>query len=141
MVGIDRRSALALYAISLAAIPVLLPVNSAGAQSYGPDDGKEVAPGVRVVLLSQKPSHLSAYATISMRDMVFQPGSEIAGPAMRNDMVCHVLEGALFIDNGGEDQFDAPKGQVWACAKGQPETAINRTDAVAIMRIIDLLEG
>lgn len=141
MKGLDRRSALKLSVLSAAALPALLKSGSALAQMYGPDEGKELAPGVRAIQLTTKPSHIPAYETISMRDIVFEPGAEGGGPEMPNDMVCHMLEGELFIDNGPDDQFDAPTGQVWSCTKGQPEVAVNKTDAVAIMRVIDLLES
>lgn len=140
MKGIDRRSALKVSALSAAALPVLLKSGPALAQKYGPDEGKEIAPGVRIIQSTTKPSHIPAYKTISMRDIVFQPGAKGGRPEMSNDMVCHMLEGELFIDNGPDDLFNAPTGQVWSCTKGQQEFATNKSDTVAIMRVIDLLE-
>lgn len=141
MQRVDRRSALKVSALSAAALPVLLKSGPALAQKYGPDEGKEIAPGVRAIQLTTKPSHMPAYKTISMRDIVFQPGAKGGRPEMPNDMVCHVLEGELSIDNGPDDQFDAPTGQVWSCRKGQQEFATNKSNTVAVMRVIDLLES
>ena len=140
MKALDRRSALKITALSAASVPVLLSSSDASAQRYGADEGKEVAPGVRIIQLTERPSEIAAYKTISMRDIVFQPNAKIEAPAMDNDMICHVLEGALQIDQGG-NQFEASTGQVWSCAKGQPETSVNETDTVAIMRVTDLLES
>ena len=53
MEDIDRRSALALAA-SLGAIPILAFATPAAAATYGPDEGKEIAPGVRVVALGER---------------------------------------------------------------------------------------
>lgn len=141
MTGINRRSVLKASIASSAAVPVLLTSGVALAQRYGPEEGQELAPGVRAIQLTEKPSHIPAYKTISMRDIVFEPNAKGGGPSMPNDMVCHMLEGELFIDNGGDDQFDAKTGQVWSCTKGQPETAVNNSASVAIMRVIDMIES
>ena len=108
--------------------------------SYGPDDGQQRAPGVRMVVdIGKRPSELSNYKTVSMRDIIYQPGAKTASPTMANDMVCHCLDGELHIDHGGGKQFVAKKGDVWTCAKGMPENATNNGSTVAIMRVIDLL--
>jgi hypothetical protein len=141
MPNIDRRSALAIGLGIAAVVPAALRSSPARAAMYGKDEGQEVAPGVRVVRLTEKHAHIPAYQTVSLRDVVFEPGSKIENPSMRNDMVCHTIEGALYIDNGGGDEFDAPTGQVWSCAKDQYESAENRGDVPAVMRIIDLIEA
>jgi hypothetical protein len=142
MKNFDRRStfALGLVATSVA----LVAPQTAIAEIYGPDydanDGRELAPGVRMVEnISKRPSELSAYKTISMRDLIFQPGAKLAAPPMANDMVCHCLDGQFQIDQGGDKQFAAKQGDVWSCAKGMPETTTNNGSTVAIMRVIDLL--
>jgi quercetin dioxygenase-like cupin family protein len=111
------------------------------AAMYQPDEGEEIAPGVRMIKLTEKPSYIDGYGTISMRDIVWQPGAKTSNPSMPNDMVCHTIEGNLHIDNGGGDEFEAPQGQVWSCAKGQMEAVENRTDAPGVMRVIDLIEA
>ena len=110
------------------------------AQTYGPDEGKELVPGVRQVDLSQQESLISGYKTVSMRDIVVQPGASIPKSAMENDMVCHITEGELMIVQDGKE-FTAKKGDVWTCAVGTEEQAENAGDSVAIMRVTDLLTG
>ena len=138
----DRRTAAAL---GLAAATVALATPQAATAetygpNYGPNDGRERAPGVRMVEnISQRVAELSAYKTASMRDIIYQPGAKTASPTMANDMVCHCLDGELHIDHGGGMQFVAKKGDVWSCAKGMPEAATNNGGTVAIMRVIDML--
>lgn len=136
---LDRRSALALGAMSAAALPVLLAPIPAFAQRYRPDEGKEVASGVRRIDLTKRTSEISAYATVSMRDVVYQPGAKSDNPAMANDMVCHCLEGELLVGQGPGKQFAAKAGDVWSCMKGMPEANANTGGTVAIMRVIDLI--
>ena len=136
MTDMDRRSTLAVGFVtaSLLALP-----KSAVAETYGSDEGKELAPGVRQVNLGKREAMVPNYKTVSMRDIVYQPGASTANPAMGNDMVCHCLEGDLTITQGGGMEFKAKKGDVWSCAKGMPENGKNTGNTVAIMRVIDLL--
>jgi hypothetical protein len=139
MEDIDRRSALAFGFATAATLPVLLTPTLASAQRYRPDEGREIAPGVRRVELTKRVSEIPAYATVSMRDMVYQPGSKSENPAMPNDMVCHCLEGELQVSQGPGKQFVAKTGDVWSCVKGMPEADVNTGSTVAIMRVIDLI--
>lgn len=140
MEDIDRRSTLALGLATAAALPALLTPTPAFAQRYRPDEGKEIAPGVRRVDLTKRTSQIPAYATVSMRDIVYQPGAKSDNPVMPNDMVCHCLEGELQVSQGPGKQFVAKTGDVWSCMKGMPEADINNgSTTVAIMRIIDLI--
>ena len=137
----DRRSTVALGLATATA--ALVAPQAATAEtygpSYGPGDGRERAPGVRMVDISRRESMVPAYKTVSMRDIIYQPGAKTASPTMANDMVCHCLDGELHIDHGEGRQFVARKGDVWSCAKGMPEAATNNGGMVAIMRVIDLL--
>jgi len=137
MDDINRRATLAFGFAATATSALILPVIAA-AQTHGPNEGKEVAPGVRQVDLGKRASMIPAYKTVSMRDIVFQPGKGIAGRAMENDMVCHITEGELRIKQG-EMEFTAKKGDVYSCATGKPEQATNSGSTAAIMRVIDLL--
>src|SRR5688572_25512714 len=139
MEDIDRRSALALRLTTAVALPALLTPTPAFAQRYRPDEGKELAPGVRRIDLTKRASQIPAYATVSMRDIVYQPGSKSDNPAMKNDMVCHYLEGELHVSQGPDMQFVAKTGDVWSCKKGMPEANVNNGSTVAIMRVIDLI--
>ncbi len=141
MEGIHRRSTVMLGLATATAALVAPPAATAETYgpSYGPGDGRERAPGVRMEDISRRESMVPAYKTVSMRDIIYQPGAKTASPTMANDMVCHCLDGELHIDHGGGMQFVARKGDVWSCAKGMPEAATNNGSTVAIMRVIDLL--
>ena len=108
------------------------------AQAYSPDEGKEIAPGVRQVDLSKQEAMIPAYKTVSMRDIVFQPGSNTPDNTMKNDMVCHITEGELRVVQDGQE-FRRKKGDVWSCAVGTAEQGWNEGEVVAIMRVIDLM--
>jgi quercetin dioxygenase-like cupin family protein len=122
-----------------ATLPALLTPTPASAQRYRPDEGREIAPGVRRVDLTKRESEIPAYVTVSMRDNVYQPGSKSDNPVMPNDMVCHCLEGELQISQGPGKQFVAKTGDVWSCMKGMPEANENKGSTIAIMRVIDLI--
>ena len=138
MEGIERRSVLAFGFATAVTLPALLTPRPAFAQRYRPDEGREIAPGVRRVDLTKRASEIPGYATVSMRDVVYQPGSKSDNPSMANDMVCHCLEGELQVSQGPGKQFVAKAGDVWSCKKGMPEANANNGRTVAIMRVIDL---
>jgi quercetin dioxygenase-like cupin family protein len=139
MEDIDRRSALTIGFATAATLPALLTPTPAFAQRYRPDEGREIAPGVRRVELTKRASEIPGYATVSMRDMVYQPGAKSENPTMANDMVCHCLEGELQVSQGPDKTFVAKTGDVWSCKKGMPEADANHGSTIAIMRVIDLI--
>jgi quercetin dioxygenase-like cupin family protein len=134
---IDRRATFALGLSAAATSALILPLPAA-AQTYGPNEGKEIAPGVRQIDLGKRASMIPAYKTISMVDLVFQPGASIPGKPMNNAMVCHVPEGELQIKQDNMD-FAVKKGDVYSCGIGTTEQATNKGSTVAIMRVIYLL--
>jgi quercetin dioxygenase-like cupin family protein len=135
MENMDRRLVLGL---GLAASALVLPT-AAAAQTYGPDEGKELAPGVRQVDLSERESVIPAYKMVKMRDIVIQPGAKTPDNMMKNDMVCHLTEGELAVVQNGKE-FTVKKGDVWTCANADTtEGTNNKSDAVAIMRVTDLM--
>jgi quercetin dioxygenase-like cupin family protein len=122
----------------LATSAFVLPT-AVAAQTYGPDEGKEVGPGVRVVDLGERESIFPAYKMVKLRDVVIQPGAKTPDNVMKSDMVCHMTEGELAVVQNG-NQFTVKKGDVWACAKGiTTEETQNKGSVVAIMRVIDLM--
>jgi quercetin dioxygenase-like cupin family protein len=139
MDDMDRRTALTFGFVTAATLPAVLTPTLASAQRYRPDEGREIAPGVRRVDLTKRASEIPAYATVSMRDTVYQPGAKSENPAMPNDMVCHCLEGELQVSQGPGKQFVAKTGDVWSCMKGMPEADVNTGSTIAIMRVIDLI--
>jgi hypothetical protein len=130
----NRRSALG---IGLAAASAAI-VRPAASQTM--DVGKETSPWPGVVVRSygDNPSLIPGFKTVSMRDIIMQPGSKTAGPPMPNAMVCHITEGELRIEQDGKS-FIAKKNFVWTCNKDTKETAFNEGNVVAIMRITDLM--
>jgi hypothetical protein len=136
-----RRSAvvLGLTTATAALVTPQVAIAETYGPSYGPNDGRERVPGVRQVDISRRESMMPAYKTVSMRDVIYQPGARAQSPVMQNDMICHCLDGELHIDQGGGMQFVARKGDVWTCVKGMPENTTNNGSTVAIMRITDLL--
>jgi hypothetical protein len=130
---IDRRSALG---IGLAAASAAM-MKPAAAQTTG---YKDTTPWPGVVLREyegETPSLIPGFKTVSMRDLIMQPGSKAIGPPMENAMVCHITEGELLIDQDGKT-FTAKKNFVWTCNKGTNEQSSNTGNVVAIMRITDL---
>jgi hypothetical protein len=138
MEAINRRSALAL-GLTTAATPLIAGATRAAAQTYGPDEGKEIGPGVRVVALGERASAIPAYKMVKLRDVVIQPGAKTPDNMMKNDMLCHMTEGELSVVQN-EKKFTVKKGDVWSCAKADTtEGTQNTSSAVSIMRVIDLM--
>jgi hypothetical protein len=134
MKGIDRRSAMV---IGLAAASAAM-MKPAAAQTTGYKDTTPW-PGVVVRAYDGKtPSIIPGFKTVSMRDVIVQPGSKTMGPPMANAMVCHITEGELLVEQEGKT-FTAKKNFVWTCDKGTKEQVSNKGNVVAIMRITDLM--
>jgi hypothetical protein len=135
-VTITRRAALA-TGLTLATMPIMAGSSSAVPRKYGPDEGKEIQPGVRLIELGNRPSHIAAYKTVQLIDIVYQPGaSEPVGEPMEADMVCQTIVGELEVTLG-EEKIMSKEGDVWSCAKGSTrEGAKNNGTDIAIMRIV-----
>jgi quercetin dioxygenase-like cupin family protein len=140
---IDRRSALML-GVAIAGT-ALVAANPTVAQPYRPDEGKELAPGVRLVEVSEREamhgrdSVLPAYKRIKVVDIVFQPNVTHKDDAMRNDMVCQCLDGEIRLDHRDGHPFTVKKNDVWTCVKGEPEDTENIGNSAAIMRVTNLI--
>ena len=133
MQKVNRRSAVAL-GLAAASAAVVKP---ASAQITG---YKDTAPWPGVVVRAydgETPSLIPGFKTVSMRDVIVQPGSKTMGPPMMNAMVCHITEGELQVDQEGKT-FTAKKNFVWTCNKDTKEQVSNPGSVVAIMRITDL---
>jgi len=138
MININRRSAMAL-GVTIAATPLVAGSVPASARTYGPDEGKELFPGVRLIELGKRDSNIAAYKTVEMIDVVFQPGSDFpVGEPMEHDMVCQVTTGELQV-KAGDQEFAAKEGDVWSCGKASTkEGATNKGSEVAVMRVVYL---
>jgi len=132
MKTVDRRSALKI-GLAAAAAAIMKP---AASQTTGYKDTVRF-PGVVERAYGESPSLIPGFKTVSMRDLIIQPGSKTAGPPMMNAMVCHIIEGEFRIEQEGKT-FTAKKNFVWTCNKATKEQAFNDGNVVAIMRITDL---
>ncbi|WP_377831315.1 hypothetical protein ACFKHW_39255 (plasmid) [Bradyrhizobium lupini] len=133
MSKIDRRSALT-FGLAAASAAMIKP---AAAQTTG---YKDTTPWPGVVVReydSETPSLIPGFKTVSMRDIIMQPGSKTMGPPMMNAMVCHITEGELRLAQD-EKTFTGKKNFVWTCNKDTKEQAFNDGNVVAVMRITDL---
>ncbi len=138
MKPVDRRSALALGLAAASAAAV----KPAAAQTPAAAPGaKDTSPWPGVVVRSYSDlgtqSIIPGFTTVSMRDVIMQPGSKTAAPPMMNAMVCHILQGEMRIEQEGKN-WVAKQNYVWTCNTGTKEQAFNDSRAVAIMRVTDL---
>ena len=130
---VNRRSAVTL-GLAAASAAMMKP---AAAQT-GDYKDTALAPGVVVRVYGEGPSMIPGFKTVTLRDIIVQPGSK--GPEnaeMPNAMVCHMTEGELQVVQDGKT-FPAKKNFVWTCDKGTKEHWSNSGSVVAIMRITDL---
>jgi hypothetical protein len=133
MQKVNQRSAVAL-GLAAASAAVVKP---AAAQTTAYQD-MTPWPGVVVRAYDgETPSIIPGFKTVSMRDVIMQPGSKTMGPPMENAMICHITEGELRIEQDGKT-FTAKKDFVWTCNKDTKEQAFNDGRVVATMRITDL---
>ena len=134
MQNINRRSAVAL---GLAAAASAAMVKPAASQTTDYKD-TTLFPGVVQRAYGENPSRIPGFKTVSMRDIIVQPGSKIPQNTMMDAMVCHITEGELQVVQDDGKAFPAKKNYVWTCNKGTKEQVSNDGTAAAIMRITDL---
>ena len=131
----DRSKSALAIGLAAASVAVVRPV---AAQTTG---YKDTTPWPGVVVRAydgETPSMIPGFKTVSMRDIIMQPGSKTMAPTMENAMVCHITDGELHIEQDGKT-FTAKKNFVWTCNKNTKEQASNVSSVVAIMRITDLM--
>jgi quercetin dioxygenase-like cupin family protein len=103
---IDRRSALSLGLAATAALTAA----SASTQAAQP------MPIIRKAWGSGE-SMIPGYKSVSMRDIIYQPGAKTSERSKPNDMICHALEGELLVRHSDGMRFVAKEGDIWASAK------------------------
>jgi hypothetical protein len=133
MEDVNRRSALAL-GLTVAAAPLFASAALAAAKTYGPDDGKELYPGVRIIELGTFNSDIPAYKSIHMVDIAFQPGAVAPESVMDNDMMCYIAAGEFKIKKA-DKEFTLKEGEMYTCSKGKTDMATNTSSVVGIHRI------
>ena len=134
----NRRSAIALGVTAATIAPLFATATFAKTKKYGPKDGKEIAPGVRIVEVGTGNSDIPAYKSISLVDAVFQPGASAPAMMMDNDMVCTITAGAFTIKKA-DKEFKLKVGDVYTCSKGKTDQATNTSKEVGIHRIAILV--
>lgn len=139
MDDVSRRSTLSLGLAAAVATPLVGLAGEASAQEYGPDDGKELypgVPGVRVVEIGEMPSEIAAYSKIAIIDVIHQPGTGDPGEqTMDMDMVCFITAGEYRIRKANGQEFNVKKGDVYTCGKGKTDWATNIGDVYGVHRI------
>ena len=133
MKGINRRSTMAL-GLSAATAPLFISAAAAATKEYGPTDGKELFPGVRLVELGAFNSDIPAYKSVFMIDIVFQPGAVAPEKIMTDDMVCYIAAGEFKIKKA-DKEFTVKEGEMYTCTKGKTDMATNMSTGIGIHRI------
>jgi hypothetical protein len=108
------------------------------AQEYGPNDGKELSPGVRLVEIGTRDSDIPAYKSIQIVDVVWQPGAVSSADPMPYDMVCYIAAGE-FKTKKATKEYTLKKGDIYTCGKGTMDMATNTSKAVGVHRIAFLI--
>ena len=79
MEDLNRRSAMALGLTAAAAVPLVALARPAGAAeivpAYGPNDGEELSPGVRMVEVGTWDSDMTGIKSVQVLDIIYQPGA------------------------------------------------------------------
>ncbi|RWC00327.1 MAG: hypothetical protein EOQ57_17175 [Mesorhizobium sp.] len=138
MKTISRRSAIALGVTAATAVPLFATATLAKTKKYSANEGKEIAPGVRVVEVGTGNSDIPAYKSIALADVVFQPGATAPAMVMDNDMVCTITAGEFTIKKA-DKEFKLKVGDVYTCAKGKTDQATNTSKEVGIHRLAVLI--
>jgi len=134
----NRRSAIALGVTAATVAPLFATATFAKTKKYGPKEGKEIAPGVRVVEVGTGNSDIPAYKSISIVDIVFQPGAHAPQSVMDNDMVCTITSGAFTIKKA-DKEFKLKEGDMYTCSKGKTDEVTNTSKEVGVHRIAVLV--
>lgn len=132
---LNRRSALA-FGLVAAAAAVVKPVAAQTMDMTVKDT--TLAPGVVQRAYGESAAIIPGFKSVSLRDIIIQPGSKTGENPMKHAMVCHITEGELRIVQEGKT-ITAKKNHVWTCDKNTKEQAFNDGKVVGIMRITDLM--
>ncbi|RWC07805.1 MAG: hypothetical protein EOS52_32240 [Mesorhizobium sp.] len=138
MKTMNRRSAIAPGVTAATVAPLFATATFAKTKKYGANEGKEIAPGVRVVEVGTGNSDIPAYKSISIVDVVFQPGAHAPQSVMDNDMVCTITSGAFTIKKA-DKEFKLKVGDMYTCSKGKTDEATNTSKEVGVHRIAVLV--
>src|SRR5437879_13890692 len=112
MKTVDRRSALKI-GLAAAAAAIMKP---AASQTTGYKDTVRF-PGVVERAYGESPSIIPGFKTVSLRDIIIQPGSKTTNPPMMNAMVCHITEAELRLAQDGQT-CPAKQNYARTCSSG-----------------------
>ena len=142
MEDLNRRSAMALGLTVAAATPLVALATPAGAAeivpAYGPNDGEEIDPGIRMVEVGTWDSDMTGIKSVQVIDIVYQPGAADTESAMDNDMICFITAGEFTVKKA-DKEFMVKKGEYYTCGKGKTDKATNISKEVGIHRITILI--
>jgi quercetin dioxygenase-like cupin family protein len=96
------------------------------------------AKGVERKVYKEVESVIPGFAKIRLRESIYAPGVSGGTRTMKNAMVCEMTQGRLETTAEGKTVV-YKKGDVWTCKPGMVVSDVNKGDAVAIMRVFDLL--
>jgi hypothetical protein len=139
MEAMNRRSMMAL-GITAATVTPLFALTTpalATAPTYGPNDGEDIGSGRRLVEVGTQESQITAYKSIKIIDIVYQPGAADPpdDPVMDMDMVCHIIAGEFRIQKTGIPAYTVKDGDIYTCGIGKKDHAENISNVVGIHRI------
>jgi hypothetical protein len=143
MNNLNRRGILALGLGSAAAAPLFTLAEPAGAAApaYGPNDGKDIGAGRRMVEVGTQESQITAYKSIQIIDIIYPVGAADPAddPVMDTDMICHIIAGEFRIQKTGIPAYTVKDGDIYTCGIGKKDQATNISTVVGIHRIALLL--
>jgi len=85
-------------------------------------------------------SEISAYKSIKIIDVVYQPGAgDPTEAVMDMDMVCHITAGEFTIKKTGKPVYTVKEGDIYTCGKGKTDQATNISKVVGVHRIALLI--
>jgi quercetin dioxygenase-like cupin family protein len=139
----SRRAAVTLGLSAITTAPLFASATSAkaaGPPNYGPNEGRGLSPGRRLVEIGEIPSEMDAYKSIKVVDVVYQPGAADPKEAVMDvDMMCYILAGEFSIKKTGKEPYTVKEGDFYTCGKGRTDKATNISSGVGIHRIAMLM--
>jgi hypothetical protein len=132
--GLAAAAATPLFAVAT-------PSMAGGVLTYGPNDGKDIGAGRRLVEVGTQESQIAAYKSITIIDVVYPVGAADPpdDPVMETDMICHVIAGDFTIQKTGIPPYTVKEGGVYTCGIGKKDQATNISNVVGIHRIAMLM--
>ena len=93
--------------------------------------------GVERKVFKDSESMIPGFPKVRLRAITYQPGAN-SKATMKNPMICECTRGTLQVTQDGKT-WTAKTGDIWTCREGMVEENTNKGQAVATMRVFDLL--